>query len=295
MAENLPATIHPDSRRPQETGRLRRGLRTLALHRGATLGASLLLVVIFLALTAPLISTYDPAAQDHEALVASPGADHLFGTDSLGRDVFSRVVYGARVSVMVGIISVAVGLVLGVPLGMTAGYFGAPWDRLLGRVIDALLSFPPILLAMAIIGALGTDIYIAMLALGIVFAPVFARLARAQTLSIAQETYVTAALSLGAGPGRIVIRHIFPNIVGPLIVQATFAFSQAIIAEAALSFLGLGTQPPTASWGLMLDEGRRYLQDASWIALAPGAALSLTVLAVNFLGDGLRDVFDPTT
>ena len=258
------------------------------------MGAGLLLVVVFMALTAPWISTHDPVAQDHQAVVQPPSTDHIMGTDSLGRDVFSRVVYGARVSVMVGIISVGVGLALGVPLGLLAGYFGAPWDRLLSRVIDALLSFPPILLAMAIIGALGTDIYIAMLALGIVFAPVFARLARAQTMVIAQETYVTAAWALGATPRRIIVRHIFPNVVGPLIVQATFAFSQAIIAEAALSFLGLGTQPPTASWGLMLDEGRRYLRDASWMALAPSAALSLTVLAVNFLGDGLRDAFDPT-
>lgn len=272
-----------------------RRVNALFRHTGATIGGIVLLFLLISAGLAPWITTYDPTTQNYNELTIPPGFKHIMGTDSLGRDVLSRVLFGARISISFGLISTGVGLLFGLPLGLAAGYLGGIWDRVFSRIIDAVLSFPPILLAMAIVGSLGPDIQNAMLALGIVFAPVFARLIRAETLVIKEEEFVLAARALGTPNLRMLTHNILPNVAGPLIVQATFTFSQAIIAEAALSFLGLGVQPPTPSWGLMLEDGRRYLQDASWLILAPGGALSLTVLAVNFLGDGLRDLLDPKT
>ncbi|MCC7371881.1 MAG: ABC transporter permease [Chloroflexi bacterium] len=268
-------------------------MRRLLKVRGAGLGLGVLLLLVAMALTAPLISPQDPVRQDLLATLDAPSAKHLFGTDDLGRDVLSRVIYGSRVSLIVGLISIGVALFGGVLVGLTAGYVGGLVDDILMRVMDAISAFPSLVLALAITAALGAGIENAMIAIGIVYTPLFARLIRSQALTIRELDYCLAARTLGAGPLRMMFRHIWPNATAPIIVQASLSVSSAIIVEASLSFLGVGILPPTPSWGSILNDGYKVLQLAPWMAIAAGGAIFVTVLGLNFLGDGLRTALDP--
>ncbi|MDQ3694637.1 MAG: ABC transporter permease [Chloroflexota bacterium] len=256
------------------------------------IGLAGLLLVIGLAIFAGFVAPFDPTSQLTERLTP-PNGIYWLGTDEFGRDVFSRVIWGTRISLYVGVIAVAIALVIGVTLGLVSGYYGGWADSIIMRFVDILFAFPTIVLAIAITGILGPSLTNATIAIGLVYAPVFARVMRGPVLSVVHLEYVQAARTVGASDGRIVWRHVFPNVTAPLIVQTTLALSTAILAEAALSFLGLGTQPPTPSWGTMLGTGRRFLELSPWVAIFPGVAIMLTVLAFNLLGDGLRDVLDP--
>lgn len=268
-------------------------LRRMARHRGLVLGGVMLLAIIALAALAPLISPYNPLAIDPGAIMAPPSAKHLLGTDTLGRDLLSRVLAGGRISLLLGLISVTISLVLGVILGVVAGYFGRTIDEVLMRLVDVLLAFPGLLLAMLAVFALGVGLTKAMIAVGISGIPLFARVTRGEVLSAKQNLYVEAARALGA-PERVILwRHLLPNIITPNIVIATLRVGTAIIFGSSLSFLGLGAQAPTPEWGLMLSQGRGFLGLAWWISFAPGLAIFLTVMAGNLLGDGIRDVLDP--
>jgi peptide/nickel transport system permease protein len=267
---------------------------TLRRHPRVLIGGGLLLVLLVMALLAPLVAPYDPIAVDASHGLERPSLVHLLGTDDLGRDVFSRVVYGARVSLTVGAISVSIGLLVGVSLGLIAGYLGGATDLLIMRAIDALLAFPALVLAISITAALGPQIQNAMIAIGIVAIPAYTRLTRGQVLSMREREFVTAARALGAEGPRVVLRHILPNILNPIIVQVTLSTAFAILAEAALSFLGLGAQPPTPSWGQDINYSQRYLANQMWwMSAGPGLAIFLAVFAFNFLGDALRDALDP--
>jgi peptide/nickel transport system permease protein len=274
-------------------GGMRLAARQFARNRAAAVGMVCLLLICLAALLAPWISPYDPVQINLQAKLAPPGADYLLGTDHFGRDMLSRLLHGAQVSLMVGLIVVAFALSIGVPIGLVAGFLGGAIDNVLMRVMDALLTFPPLLLAVAIVGLMGPDIQNVMIALGVVQVPVLARIVRGSTLAVREETYITATRALGASPMRIVLRHVLRNTLSPIVVQITIVFSAAVIAEASLSFLGLGTQPPRPSWGRDLAEARRYMADAPWLFLAPTAALMIAVLSINFVGDGLRDALDP--
>jgi peptide/nickel transport system permease protein len=261
--------------------------------RGAAFGLAVLLALLVLAAGAQFIAAYDPLYQSYLDVLQPPTWLHPFGTDDLGRDVLSRVIFGSRVSLEVGLISVAVSLVGGVPLGLAAGYLRGNVDEWLMRVMDAISAFPALVLALAITAALGTGIGNAMLAIGLVHVPLFARLARGQALTIRERDYVMAARALGASTSRIVRRHVWPNLTATIIVQASLAVTTAIITEASLSFLGLSIRPPTPSWGSMLSQGYQYLETAPWLAAASGAAIFITVLGLNFFGDGVRNALDP--
>jgi peptide/nickel transport system permease protein len=257
------------------------------------LGLAVVGFFVLLALFAPWIAPYDPLATSWSAVRAGPGAAHWFGADELGRDVLSRIVWGARASLLAGLVSVSISLALGVPIGMAAGYLGRWVDALISRVTDAMLACPFLILAIALAAFLGPSLSNAMIAIGISATPVFIRLTRAQVLAAKSEDYVEAARALGNPHLRIALRHILPNIVAPLIVQATLAIAAAVIAEASLSFLGLGQQPPAPSWGSMLNTARNYVDQAPWMAIWPGVSIFLLVLSFNLLGDGLRDALDP--
>jgi peptide/nickel transport system permease protein len=257
-------------------------------------GATFVVVLALVALLAPVLAPYNPVETRPALAYQPPGAAHLLGTDNLGRDVLSRIIWGARTSLEVGVISVSIGLLAGAGLGLLAGYRGGWTDTLVMRLIDALLAFPAILLAIAITSALGAQLQNAMIAIGVVNVPIFARLARGQALQVRGTEFVQAARVAGSGGWRIVRRHVLPNVASPLIVQATLTIALAILAEATLSFLGLGTQPPTPSWGFDLNVARGYLvNNFWWMAIGPGTAILLTVLCFNFLGDAVRDVLDP--
>jgi peptide/nickel transport system permease protein len=266
--------------------RLRRSTPVLA-------SAAFLLLMLVLAACAGFVAPFDPLAMEPAVRFQGPSLSHLFGTDEYGRDVLSRLIYGARISFEVGVISVGISLIVGATLGLIAGYYGHVVDMLLGRLMDILFAFPAILLAIALMAMLGSDIRNVMLAIGIVNVPIFMRVARASALTVRTTQYVEAARASGAGDVRMLGRHVLPNIAAPLIVQATLAFAWAIIAEAALSFLGLGTQPPTPSWGIMLSKGREFMEQSPSAVIFSGAAISLAVLSLNILGDGLRDALDP--
>ncbi|MGH2534838.1 MAG: ABC transporter permease [Thermomicrobiales bacterium] len=255
-------------------------------------GAIVVLLTILIAVAAPLIAPYDPDAQESERLLR-PSWDNLMGTDELGRDTFSRIVFGARVSLQVGIISVLVALVVGAALGVLAGFFGGRLDGWLMRVVDILFAFPGLVLAIVIAGLLGPSRNNAMIAIGVIYAPAFARVIRGSVLSVMSEPYIEAGRVMGATSSRLIRQHVLPNIVAPLIVMATVYLSSALLAEAGLSFLGLGTQPPEPSWGGMLNIARTYMEITPWMAIFPGLAIMIVVLGFNFLGDGLRDVLDP--
>ncbi len=256
------------------------------------IGGVVILCTVFIALAAPIVAKYDPASQAQKRLLP-PSAQNLMGTDELGRDTFSRVVFGARVSLQVGLLAVAIALVLGSTLGMLAGFYGGRLDDVLMRVVDIMFAFPGLVLAIVIAGLLGPSRNNAMIAIGIVYAPAFARVLRGSVLAVKEEPYMEAARVVGASDWRLVRQHVLPNVVAPLIVMISVYLSQAILSEAALSFLGLGTQPPEPSWGGMLSASRTYMEISPAMAIFPGAAIMLVVLGFNFLGDGLRDILDP--
>jgi peptide/nickel transport system permease protein len=273
-----------------------RGVRALhALVRDPRAAAGLVLVaaVALAALAAPLLAPYAPDEPDFVNILAAPSAAHLLGTDDLGRDVLSRIIYGAQASLFVGFLSVGAAGTVGTLLGLVAGYFGRAADGVIMRVMDVIFAFPSILLALAITAVLGPSLTNAVLAIAVVNIPVFARIARAQTLVIGKLEFVDAERALGFRTRRIVLRTVLPNITAPVIVQGSLLFASAIITESYLSFLGLGVQPPTPTWGNMLRNALGFLDLAPWLAWFPGAAIFLTVLGCNLLGDGLRDVFDP--
>ena len=251
------------------------------------------LFFVIVAVFAPVIAPYDPAATDFTAVRQAPSAQYLFGTDEIGRDVLSRVIYGARASLIAGVISVVIALALGIPLGLISGYYRGLTDEVIMRFTDALLSFPFLILAVALAAALGPSLQNAMIAIGVATTPTFIRLTRGQVLSIQAEDYVQAARALGVGDTRVLFRHILPNAFAPLLVQATLTIAQAIIAESSLSFLGLGVQPPVPSWGGMLNTAKNFMSQAPWMAVWPGVCIFITVLAFNLFGDGLRDALDP--
>lgn len=272
---------------------LKRALRRLARRRGALVGLAVVLVFVVLALGADFFSPYDPTATDWMAVRKGPSAAHLFGTDEIGRDVLSRVIYGARASLMAGLISVGLALALGIPIGLVAGYAGGFVDGLLMRLTDAMLACPFLILAIALAAFLGPSLTNAMIAIGLSATPIFIRLTRAQVQAVKVEDFVEAARAVGNPPWRIALRHILPNIVPALMVQGTLTIAAAIIAEASLSFLGLGQQPPAPSWGSMLNTAKNFLTQAPWMAIWPGLSIFVVVLSFNLVGDGLRDALDP--
>ncbi|PYN97314.1 MAG: diguanylate cyclase [Candidatus Rokuibacteriota bacterium] len=268
-------------------------LRRAARARLAPFGAAVLLAALVVALAAPLLSPHDPLKQDLGDTLAGPSLTHWLGTDNVGRDVLSRVIWGTRISLVAGFVSVAMALVVGGALGLLAGYAAGSVDGLLMRVMDAVLSFPALVLALALGAVLGAGLAGVLIALGVVYTPTFARLMRGQVLAITARDYVDAARALGAPGWRIAWRHVLPSATAPMVVQASLSVAFAILAEASLSFLGLGIQPPAASWGSMINAGRGYLQQAPWIVFGPGAALFVTVVGLNFVGDAVRDALDP--
>jgi peptide/nickel transport system permease protein len=270
-----------------------RAKRRLLRRKGAVFGLFVIAFLVALAVLAPLLSPYDPNAQTWTAVRQAPSASHWFGTDDVGRDVLARTIYGARASLMAGIISVAIAIAIGVPVGLIAGYVGGFIDALFGRVTDAMLACPFLILAIALAAFLGPSLGNAMIAIGITTTPIFIRLTRAQVMTVKVEDYVEAARAVGNPHWRIALVHILPNILPALLVQATLSLAAAIIAEASLSFLGLGQQPPAPSWGSMLNAAQRFLVNAPWMAVWPGLAIFLAVLSFNLVGDGLRDALDP--
>ena len=259
----------------------------------AVIGFVVIALLVLMAVAAPLVSPYDPIATSWTAIRKAPSWQHPMGTDENGRDVLSRVVFGARASLLAGVVSVLIAAGIGVPVGLLAGFAGGWVDGVIGRVVDAMLACPFLILAIALAAFLGPALTTVMIAIGVTAAPVFVRVARGATMDAATNEYVEAARATGNPPWRVALRHVLPNIVPPILVQATLAIAAAIIAEASLSFLGLGQQPPAPSWGSMLNSAQRFLTQAPWLAVFPGAAIFLAVLAFNLVGDGLRDALDP--
>jgi peptide/nickel transport system permease protein len=278
---------------PREVSPGRRAFNRLAKRRAAMVGFFFVAFFIAMAIFAPWLAPYDPLATSWAAIRKAPSAAHWFGTDEIGRDVLSRVVYGARASLLAGVVSVSIALSFGVPIGLLAGYAGRWPDALISRMTDAMLATPFLILAIALAAFLGPSLANAMIAIGISATPIFIRLTRAQVLSVKVEDYVEAARAVGNSHLRIACRHILPNVIPPLIVQSTLAIAAAVIAEASLSFLGLGQQPPAPSWGSMLNTAKNYIENAPWMAVWPGVSIFLLVLSFNLLGDGLRDALDP--
>jgi peptide/nickel transport system permease protein len=287
------ATSDPTTRSVSAPRRRRAAfLRALRRNPLGITGMVIILLVILVALLAPLISPYEPTDQVASRL-EEPSAQYVLGTDEFGRDIFSRIIYGSRISLYVGVISVGLALAAGGAVGMISGYVGGRTDNLLMRLVDILFAIPSLVLAIVIAGLLGPSLTNAMIAIGIVYAPIYARLVRGEVLSVRNQLYIESARATGVGDFGLIVRHILPNIMAPLIIQTSLLLSTAILAEAALSFLGLGTQPPDPSWGTMLGSGRRYMELTPWVAVAPGVAIVITVLGFNLLGDGLRDALDP--
>ena len=277
----------------QEENPWARAWRRLKRRKGAMAALVVVVVLILLAVLAPWIAPYDPTATSFSTVRKPPSWAHWFGTDEVGRDVLSRILFGARASLSAGLVSVGIAVGAGVPLGLLAGYAGGWIDAVLSRVVDAMLAIPFLILAIALAAFLGPSLSNAMIAIGVTATPVFIRLTRGQTLGAKVEDYVEAARAVGNPHWRIALRHVLPNIVPPLLVQASLAIAGAIIAEAALSFLGLGQQPPAPSWGSMLNTAQRFIAQAPWMAFWPGFAIFFAVLSFNLLGDGLRDALDP--
>ena len=271
----------------------RRALRKLMRRRAAVFGLCVVALFVLVAVLAPWIAPYDPVKTSWTAIRKAPSALHWFGTDENGRDILSRIVHGASASLRAGVISVSIAVALGVPIGLLAGYRGGWIDAIISRVTDAMLACPFLILAIAMAAFLGPSLRNAMIAIGISATPTFVRLARGATMATMVEDYVEAARAVGNPRWRIALRHVLPNIVPPVLVQATLAIAMAIIAEASLSFLGLGQQPPAPSWGSMLNAAQRFLGQAPWMAIFPGLSIFVVVLAFNLLGDGLRDALDP--
>ncbi|MGZ5130182.1 MAG: ABC transporter permease [Caldimonas sp.] len=292
MSAVLPA-VAANAASPSAAGPWRRALRRLARRRGALLGLAVVLAFVVLALGAAWIAPQDPIANSWGAIRKAPSAEHWFGTDEVGRDVLSRVVWGTRASLLAGVVSVSISLLLGVPIGLAAGFLGGFVDALISRITDAFLACPFLILAIALAAFLGPSLTNAMIAIGVSATPIFVRLTRAAVLNVKVEDYVEAARAVGNPPLRTALRHVMPNIAAPVIVQATLAIAAAVIAEASLSFLGLGQQPPAPSWGSMLNTAKNYVDIAPWMAIWPGLSIFLLVLSFNLLGDGLRDALDP--
>ncbi len=278
---------------PVEAGPGRRAWRRLSRRGSAVFGLVVVVAFVAIALAAPWIAPYDPVATSWGAIRKAPSAAHWFGTDELGRDVLSRVIFGVRASLLAGVVSVLISLALGVPIGLAAGYIGSYTDGLISRITDAMLATPFLILAIAFAAFLGPSLTNAMIAIGISATPIFIRLTRAQVLAVKVEDFVEAARAVGNPHWRVAFRHVLPNVVPPLIVQATLAIAAAVIAEASLSFLGLGQQPPAPSWGSMLNTAKNYIEQAPWMAIWPGLSIFVLVLSFNLLGDGLRDALDP--
>ncbi len=289
----LPAADRPLWRGVESRSLTRDALTRIGRNPGAVLGAITLAALVLLTVFAPLVAPYDPIAQDSRAIRAAPSADHLFGADTFGRDVFSRVLYGGRKSLPIGLVAVAIAAVVGVGFGLVAGYYGGAIDTIIMRAVDLMLAFPGILLAMALVAILGTSLFNLMLAVGIASIPDYTRVVRGVVLSVREAEYVTAARVGGAADRAIMLRHILPNVLPSIIVLATLGIAGAIILGATLSFLGLGIKPPEPEWGNMLSDGRSMMRHFWWVSFFPGLAIMLTVLAINLLGDGLRDALDP--
>ncbi|TRL38726.1 ABC transporter permease [Rhizobium straminoryzae] len=270
-----------------------RAWRKLKRSRSALAGLVIIAFFALLALAAPILPIPDPIATSWSAIRKAPSAAHWLGTDDLGRDILSRMIWGAQASLLAGIVSVAIAVVIGVPFGILAGYFGGWVDLVISRITEALLAMPFLIMAIALAAFLGPSLSNAMIAIGLTAMPIFVRLTRGQVLAVKQEDYVEGARSVGLGHLDIMLRYILPNVTAPIIVQATLTVATAIIAEASLSFLGLGQQPPAASWGSMLNVAKNFLSQAPWMAMWPGAAIFLVVIGFNLLGDGLRDALDP--
>jgi peptide/nickel transport system permease protein len=267
--------------------------RALLTHKLALFGLAVLALLVVAALFGRSLAPYGPNAVEVSDRLQGPSASHLFGTDELGRDVLSRVLVAARASLLVGLVSVGIALTAGVALGLVAGFYGRWVDDVVMRAMDVLFAFPAILLAIAILAVLGPGVVNVMIAIGVVYTPIFARITRASVLSVREEVYVRAARSLGVGDLRLLRLHVLPNVLAPIIVQTSLSLAFAILSEAALSFLGLGVQPPDPSWGRMLLEGRGFVEQAWWMGVFPGIAIFLTVLSFNVVGDALRDALDP--
>ena len=270
-----------------------RAWRKLKANRSALVGLAIIVFFTLLAIAAPLLPIVDPLATSWTAIRKAPSAAHWMGTDDIGRDILSRMIWGAQASLMAGIFSVAIAIVIGVPFGLISGYFGGWVDQVISRITEAFLALPFLIMAIALAAFLGPSLTNAMIAIGLSAMPVFVRLTRGQVLAVKTEDYVEGARSIGLGHFDIMTRYILPNIMAPIIVQATLTVATAIIAEASLSFLGLGQQPPAPSWGSMLNVAKNFLDQAPWMAMWPGAAIFLVVIGFNLLGDGLRDALDP--
>ncbi|WP_330396862.1 ABC transporter permease [Anaeromicrobium sediminis] len=268
-------------------------LKRLRRSKLAMIGLGMIVILVLSALCAPIISPYEYDAQDLENAFQSPSKEHLFGTDEFGRDIFSRMIWGSRISLSVGFLAVSISLIIGGLLGAISGYYGGRIDNVIMRSMDVLLSIPSILLAISIAASLGPGLRNLMIAVGISSIPGYARLVRASVLTIREMEYIEAAKSVGSSDFRIIMKHILPNCLAPIIVQATLGVAFAILTAAGLSFIGLGIQPPTPEWGAMLSGGRLYIRDYAYMTLFPGLAIMITILALNFLGDGLRDALDP--
>jgi peptide/nickel transport system permease protein len=285
--------------RPAPRTRRRRLISALVRKRAGLVGLVIVLLNVVVALSAPVLAPHDPLDQDVARRLLPPvwlaggGHEYLLGTDQLGRDILSRIIYGSRISLLIGLLSVVLSLPIGVGLGLLAGYFTGRLDDITMRIADVQLAFPFILLAITIAGVLGPSPRNVILILAVGGWVVYARLARGQALSLREKEFIEAARSLGGGSMRILLRHMLPNVVSPIIVVGTFGVAQMILLESSLSFLGLGVQPPTPSWGGMLNDGRPYITVAWWLTTFPGAAIMLTVLGINFVGDWLRDLLDP--
>jgi peptide/nickel transport system permease protein len=292
VAAPVDANLRLDATGPRPASSRAPLVRRLVRRPAAAFGLVVVAAFIVIAVFAPFIAPYDPIATSFATVRKAPGAAHWFGTDEIGRDVLSRVIFGARASLLAGVVSVIISLSIGVPAGLLAGYAGGKVDMLISRVTDALLACPFLILAIALAAFLGPSLGNAMIAIGISATPVFVRLTRGTTLAVKAEDFVLAARAIGNTPLRVALRHVLPNIVPPLLVQATLAIAAAVIAEASLSFLGLGQQPPQPSWGSMLNTAKNYIDNAPWMAIWPGLSIFLLVLSFNLVGDGLRDALD---
>lgn len=281
-----------EGRRPK-LGKLESLIRVSKRKPMGAVGGAIIIAMILIAFAAPLISTHSPTVTNYRAVLAAPSTDMLLGGDQIGRDVFSRLVYGTRISLFVGTLSVAFGVTIGFAVGLISAYFGGKMDLIIQRLIDALMSFPTLILALSIMALLGASITNVVIALSVVFVPEIARTIRAQALSIKESEYVLAARAVGVGDWRIMFRHMAPNLTATFIVLATVSLGWAIVVEASLSFLGVGVPLSTPTWGGMLTGATRYMEIAPWVAIFPGLAIALVVFAVNLLGDALRDVLDP--
>ena len=293
MSSSIPAFASPEPPRPAPEAPRSRALGRLAHSRLAMVGFAIVGLTALVGIVAPLVVPADPVAMNFGALLKGPSAAHPLGTDQFGRDVLARLVWGARLSVSIGAAAVALALIVGVPIGALSGYAGGAIDNVLMRCMDALLAFPALLLALGLVAIMGPGSTSTTLAIGIVYTPGVARLTRGVVLAERPQEYVQAAHALGQRDRWVLVRHIMPNCVSALLVQASVNFANAMVIEAGLSFLGIGTPPPTASWGLMLNEARAFMTSAKHVAIAPGVAISLAVLGWNLLGDGLRDALDP--